>query len=71
MKFNSQILKNEAYFVLYDKNDFIICYFDNLTELSKHINYDCKHLVYRFNKFGNPLNIVIGNEFYKLYYLYD
>lgn len=66
MKFNSKDFRKENYFVLYDENDYPICYFDNFYELSKHINYRCSDLVCKFNKFGNCINIVIGNKLYKL-----
>lgn len=71
MKYNSKDFRKDNYFVLYDLNDFPICYFDNFDELSKHLNYRCSDLVSRFNKYGNNLKIVIGNEFYKLFTFKD
>ena len=59
------------YFVLYDKDDYPICLFENLEELLKHINYRERELLYRFKKFGNSINIVIGNKIYKLFRFED
>lgn len=64
-------LRNINYFVLYDKNDIPVCYFENFEELTKHINYNQYDLVKRFKKFGNSIKIIIGNQFYKLYKFVD
>lgn len=66
MKYKTKIFINENYFVLYDSNDCPICYFDNFYELAKHINYSVYDLVKRFNKYGDSINIIIGNKLYKL-----
>lgn len=63
--------KTDAYFVLYDKEDYPICYFDNLTELLGHINYSGRNLLKEFNKHGNSVNIIINNKIYKLYKFVD
>ena len=67
MRYNSKDFRRDNYFVLYDKNDYPICFFADYNELSKSISYRCSDLVYKFNKFGNPIKLVIGNEFYKLF----
>lgn len=64
--YNSKTFRLQNYFVLYDSNDFPICYFDSFNELSKRISYRCSDLVRQFNKFGNTINIIIGNQLYKL-----
>ena len=66
-KFNSKTFREKNYFILYDKDDYIICYFDNFQELSTRLNYPCYYLVYKFNQYGNLIPIVIGNKLYKLY----
>lgn len=68
---SSKLFREICYFVLYDKNDIPVCYFDNFEELTKNINYTSSKLVYRFNKYGNSIKIVIGNQFYKLYRFTD
>ncbi len=68
---SSKLFRKISYFVLYDKNDIPVCYFDNFEELSKYINYRCSDLVIKFNKFGDSIKIVIGNQFYKLYRFQD
>ena len=52
-KFNSKTFREKNYFILYDKDDYIICYFDNYQELSTRLNYRCSDLVYKFNQYGN------------------
>lgn len=59
--------RKNNYFVLYDFDDNIICYFDNFEELSKHLNYPCKYLVHQFNTYGSLINIVINQKMYKLF----
>ena len=49
MCYSSKQLKNNNYFILYDMNDNVICYFDNYNELSKHINYTPRKLAYEYN----------------------
>lgn len=66
-KVHAKTFRKDNYFVLYDFNDNIICYFDNFDELSKHLNYECKYLVHKFNVYGNLIHIVINNVMYKLY----
>lgn len=57
------------YFVLYDVNDNIICYIDNIYELVNYLpNYRLRDIKRRFlnSKFGY-IGIVIDNVIYKLY----
>lgn len=68
---SSKLFREMSYFVLYDKNDIPVCYFENFEELQKHINYRCSDLVTKFNKFGDSIKIVIENQFYKLYRFED
>lgn len=66
MKFSSKKSVNN-YFVLYDKNDEIVCYFDNFNELLKYINYKYKRLIQEFNNNNsNIINIIIENKKYQL-----
>lgn len=71
MEISSKQLRKYNYFVLYDMDDYPICLFENLEELLQHINYNCSKLVYQFKKFGNSINIVIGNKIYKLFRFED
>lgn len=67
MNFKSKTFKQNNYFVLYDMEDNIICYFDNFKELYKTLNYELRNLVYQFNnKKTNIINIEIENKKYKL-----
>lgn len=67
MKYKTKDFKNNNYFVLYDLNNEIICYFDNFKELSKYINYTPRKLAYEFN-FRNKsiIDIMIDNKKFKL-----
>lgn len=66
-KLTSKCFRKNNFFVLYDSNDFPVCYFDNFEELSKHLNYPCFYLVRKFNECGNTINIIINNVGYKLF----
>ena len=66
-KFTSKKIRENCNFVLYDFNDFPVCYFDNFEELSKHINYSSRRLATLFNVYGNLLHICIGKNMYKLF----
>lgn len=48
------------YYVIYDKNDNIIAYCDNIDELSKFVNRRKKELKYRF-KDRDIFNIQVPN----------
>lgn len=67
----SDFLFRKCYFVLYDEKDYPVCYFDSFHELSKCINYEPKVLAFRFRKYGNSVNILMGNNVYKLYAFVD
>lgn len=63
MKYKSKEFKINNYFVLYDINDMIICYFDNFKELTKYINYKVNNLVRLYNISGtNIINIEIDSK---------
>lgn len=63
MKFKSKEFKKNNYFVLYDLNDEVVCYFNNFEELSKYINYKLYDLVHEYNKHKtNIINIIIDNK---------
>ncbi len=67
MKYKSKNFRNENYFVLYDMNDNIICYFDSFEDLSKIFNYTLKNLVGKYNQQqSNIINIIIYGKKYKL-----
>lgn len=67
MKYNSKMFRNNNYFVLYDSNDEIICYFNNFKELSRYLNYRLCDLVHEYNRHGsNIINIEIDNKRLKL-----
>ena len=56
---------NDEYYVIYDKNDNLIAYCENLDELSKFVNRRRKELKYRF-KSKQVFNIQIP-KFLKIY----
>ena len=67
MNFNSKTFKENNYFVLYDLNDNIICYFDNFYELSKYLDYQLRNLVYQYNATAsNIITVIIQKRKYKL-----
>lgn len=67
MKFKSKTFKNSNYFVLYDLDDNIVCYFDNFEELSHLISYSLRDLIREYNRTkSNVKIIIIDNMKYKL-----
>lgn len=67
MKYNSKNFRKNNYFVLYDKNDELICYFDNFDDLAKYINYRISDLVHEYNRHNtNIINIIIDNKIFQL-----
>ena len=67
MNFNSKSFKVNNYFVLYDLNDNIVCYYDNYNELLKVLAYDLRNLVFEYNRNKtNIINVIINNKKYKL-----
>lgn len=67
MAYKSKIFKKENYFILYDLDDFIVCYFDNFKELSKVFKYSVSDLVHEFNRYDTDrLIVIIHNTKYRL-----
>lgn len=67
MRYKSKTFSHNNYFILYDLNDEIVCYFDNFIEISKYINYRLSDLVHEFNRNkSNIITIIIDREKYKL-----
>lgn len=67
MIYSSKQLKDINFFVLYDLNDEVVCYFDNFQELSNHINQRLYDLVYEYKRHkSNVITIIIDNKKYKL-----
>ena len=67
MRFNSKDFRQNNYFVLYDLEDNLICYFDNFEELSKYTSRPLKKIVFAFNQLCDYIRITIDNREYKLY----
>lgn len=66
MKFTSK-KSVDNYFVLYDSNDEVVCYFNDFKELSKYVNYKYKRLIQEFNNNNsNTIKIIIDNKKYEL-----
>lgn len=67
MNYRSKTFIYNNYFVLYDLNDNIICYYDSFVELYKIINYKLSDLVREYNRnHTNILTIIVENKKYKL-----
>ena len=67
MNYKSKTFKNDNFFVLYDLNDNIICYYDNFKDLSRFLSYELRNLVYQYNSHkSNIITIEIDNKKYKL-----
>jgi len=67
LNYKIKTFKNNNYFILYDLNDNIICYFDNFTELSKYISYSLRDLIREYNRNKSNIKIIIiNNQKYKL-----
>ena len=67
MNYRSKIFIYNNYFVLYDLNDNIICYYDSFVELYKIINYKLSDLVREYNRnHTNILTVIVENKKYKL-----
>lgn len=67
MNYKIKTFREENYFILYDLNDNIICYYDNFNELSTVINYSLRDLIREFNREKSNIRIiVINNKKYKL-----
>ena len=67
MNYNSKTFRKENYFILYDLNDNIICYYDIFNELSSILNYRLSDLVHEYNRNKTDnIIVVINNVKYKL-----
>lgn len=67
MNYKIKTFREENYFILYDLNDNIICYYDNFNELSTVINYSLRDLIREYNREKSNIRIiVINNKKYKL-----
>ncbi len=67
MNYNSKTFRKENYFILYDLNDNIICYYDNFSELSSILNYRLSDLVHEYNRNKTDnIIVIINNVKYKL-----
>ena len=67
MRYKSKTFRKNNYFVLYDLNDDIVCYYDNFNDLLKVLNYKLKDLVHEYNRYNtNVITIIINNKKYKL-----
>lgn len=67
MNYNSKTFRRENYFILYDLNDNIICYYDNFSELSSILNYRLSDLVHEYNRNKTDnIIVIINNVKYKL-----
>lgn len=58
------------YYVIYDLNDNIITYCDDLTELSSFVNLLKKHLKFRF-KNRDFIYYIYGDTYRKIYKFFD
>lgn len=67
MNYKIKTFREENYFILYDLDDNIICYFDNFNELSTVINYSLRDLIHEYNRAKSNIRIIIiNNKKYKL-----
>lgn len=67
MCYKSKTFRKNNYFVLYDLNDDIVCYYDNVEDLFKDFKYQLNKLVYEFNRYNtNVITVIINNKKYKL-----
>lgn len=62
MKYKNKTFKNNNYFILYDMEDNIICYFDNANELCNKTNLTINYLIREFNRNKSNTKIIIINE---------
>ena len=67
LKLKSKEFRKNNYFVLYDINDEVVCYFNDFQELLKYINYRLSDLVHEYNRYDtNIITITIDNKKFKL-----
>lgn len=57
-------------YALYDSNDYLICYYHDINEISNKLNYAIKELNRKFrNSLSDYIVLYIDNHTYKLYKL--
>ena len=67
MCYKSKTFRENNYFVLYDLNDDIVCYYDSFNDLLKELNYRLCDLVHEYNRNNtNVIIVIINNKKYKL-----
>lgn len=67
MFYKSKTFRQNNYFVLYDLNDDIVCYYDSFKDLLKELNYRLSDLVHEYNRNNtNVITVIINNKKYKL-----
>lgn len=67
LNYKSKLFREKNYFVLYDLNDDIICYFDSFNDLSRILHYRLSDLVHEYNRNKtNNIVVIINNKKYKL-----
>lgn len=67
MNYKSKSFRDKNYFILYDLNDNIVCYYDNFNELNKKINISITYLIRELNRNKTNIKIIeINNKKYKL-----
>ena len=67
MNLKSKDFRKNNYFVLYDDNDEIICYFNDFNELSRYISYRLSDLVHEYNRYNtNVITIIVDSKKLKL-----
>ena len=71
MSYTTKDFRKNNYFVLYDMNDNLICYFDNYKELANYTRRPLKKIAFSFSKLVDFIYIVIDNQRYKLYTYVD
>ena len=67
MNYSINDLRNHNYFMLYDLNDNIVCYFESYDELLKWIKIPLKYLVFKFKNAQEYINVIVDKKMYKLY----
>lgn len=56
------------YYVMYDLEDNLLCYYSNILELTSKLNYQVKEINRKFKKSkDNVININVDNLRYKVY----
>lgn len=67
MDYTTCSFRKNNYFVLYDMNDNLICYFENYNELFQMIQIPLRNLVIRFKQAVDYIIVIINSQRYKLY----